>query len=129
MDSSQLVLEVLPYLCLQAEFTIVGTSAYVTALRKKVLKQGGKEAGREGGRDAGGETVGRRGEALYHYMSPLLACVTPTIFPTPPSLPPSHLFLSLCPFSISADRSGQGPGADACRPAGGCGNAEGGHCG
>ncbi len=44
--SAQLVLEVLPYLCLQAESTIVGSSAYVTALRKKV----GGETGRKGGR-------------------------------------------------------------------------------
>lgn len=33
--SKELVLEVLPYLCLAAEWTLVGTSAYVTALRKK----------------------------------------------------------------------------------------------
>jgi hypothetical protein len=34
--SKELVLEVLPYLCLAVEWTLVGTSAYVTSLRKKV---------------------------------------------------------------------------------------------
>ena len=34
--SKELVLEVLPYLCLGAEFLLVGSSAYVTGLRKKV---------------------------------------------------------------------------------------------
>ena len=31
------MLEVLPYLCLGAEFLLVGSSAYVAGLRKKVL--------------------------------------------------------------------------------------------
>lgn len=39
MCSKELVLEVLPYLCLKPEWTLVGTSAYVTALRKKVKGQ------------------------------------------------------------------------------------------
>lgn len=36
LRSKELVLEVLPYLCLGAEFLLVGSSAYVTGLRKKV---------------------------------------------------------------------------------------------